>query len=1465
MLSIPWNQRKTSYKFVVIGSGYGGSINAARISAALGQPHQLCILERGREWQPGNFPSDVPGVLQNARGDTNPLGLYEFLNYKDISVIKGSGLGGTSLINANVAIVPDAEVYRLAGWPRSLRYEEMLDYYERARKVLAAEPVPDAHTLLKVQALQKRAAELNTVATPVNVAVNFKFDGPNDQGVLQRPCVKCGDCVTGCNFAAKNTLYMNYLPMAAKNGADIFTQIKVEWIEKLSSGGWRIHGRHVSSPLASESFTLDAANVILAAGAINSTEILLRSEMHGLKVAPPLGTAFSGNGDFFGLAYNGADETDVLGYGQRQPAASGPAAPGPSIVAVIRYNGSAPVEKRIAIEDFSFPSAYVAAAKLAFAAIRGDDTRIGDEEEQRQRVLTDLNAAQQYARDGALNHSMLYLVMGIDDARGTMNFDAPWFEPDGRMTIEWDKAGQQIVFTRMNEELRRHARALSANFISNPTWNVFEARHLITAHPLGGCPMGEDYQHGAVDGFGRVFSGDGSIHNGLFVSDGALIPSALGVNPFLTISAVSERIAERKIRDMQGDLYPKAVTTVSMSGADPLEVIDWSEAQLERLFRRSPTLPIEKIVNQGGAPQPDAATRTVRNDGYWKGFFPKQHILNALSSALFTGFKKTFEKRAGKYVGVTSDTDGRITAHNTLEQVQIGRQTGTLEPGKYILLRYLEPEWAGFYDILKVINEDLIIGRVYLGQYPTGNRVFTFSMTRKYGFAQMTVADHNMLFDAGTVPSKETLNGVWRMDMVSNNNHLATAAYLGFELKPDGRLASYYRLMGLFEGLVLPSFTQDHFQLNDFTPFHDEIRQVDADFMVGKYITGIVPDISSLWNGANLGILHSQPGGREFGFYYTLSRTTAAALPANALLRPFLEAQLPDGVGLSFDEEMTGWFFDGATLEGSGRQADLTLNERIPETGKPAGGAPCSFQVKISARDINEFVDGLAHEAGIKGSIRFASLDGAADVECPIDEQASRFQYLVVNEATGEAEMRYHLVFRSGQVAYLLEGRKHMGRTGAGGVNAIRELLRNYTTLYCDVSRLDEDRTAEHLGLAWLRFRTFEDLAAVGNLAGFLGSFTVTGTTDPRLQLQARMRFIAFTAQFVQHEYDPLSPDIGRLDVDVRAEVLRGATTPDYFSTRPSTDLQDILRDSSTLPLEKLLNTGAVTLDLANQRINRDLFWKGSFARDTLVGWEERVRGAGLGETAVTGGAAFAPGAFWKRFDKITGDAASGYVVNYDIDALPGKPLVRSVAYPDDNRRYLRKGDTVLLLTYTNDPYKPVYDVIKLVDENNAIGVMHLGEFPNGVEFATFVMARYSYPLENMSVDDHRLLFERPDLSAPTADETQGDWEGHLILLDHPATTLLTPPRPALFRLESANGRFQVGFDDGGVVAWREEPGEGTNELRAIDADTLIGKWTATTMPAPLLEALRGYVEPYAESAVFYYLLRRMKAATGRA
>ena len=108
-------------------------------------------------------------------------------------------------------------------------------------------------------------------------------------------------------------------------------------------------------------------------------------------------------------------------------------------------------------------------------------------------------------------------------------------------------------------------------------------RPLLTAHPLGGCPIGEDYQHGAVDEFGRVFAGDGAGHEGRFVADGAVVPSALGVNPCLTIAALAERIVERKIQQMQGLAYPAPETSVGFSGVDRIEVVRPPEGELDGL------------------------------------------------------------------------------------------------------------------------------------------------------------------------------------------------------------------------------------------------------------------------------------------------------------------------------------------------------------------------------------------------------------------------------------------------------------------------------------------------------------------------------------------------------------------------------------------------------------------------------------------------------------------------------------------------------------------------------------------------------------------------------------------------------------------------------------------------------------------------------------------------------------------
>ena len=536
---------RAEYSTVVVGSGYGGAITAARLAE---KGHQVCVLERGREWQVGEFPDTLKELGGSVRSKRHPLGLVDYYLCRDIDVLKGSGLGGTSLINLNVAFRPDRELFDDPRWPKVYRdlaaSGEIWDDYQRAEKMLGANPHPRWDRLTKVQMMKKRAEQLRGAKFgPVNITVNFDHDGPNPFGVEQKPCIDCGDCFPGCNVGAKGTLCTSYLPYGKRQGAEIFTQIDVRYIAKLEGGGYEVIYRHNTADGHGEARRLRAKNVVLSAGAIGSTEILLRSAGHGLATSGQLGGLFSGNGDYVGLAYNTDHRTNVLGFGNRPGSERSAVAPGPTIVSAIQYDRSGSFEERITIEDFAvFPSALVDFFRRAIPglALTGHDTDsgFGDELSELGRVGKD---AIRWTPDGALNHSMLYLVMAIDDARGRLSLD-----PDDKLDIVWPTVKSDPIFERIEKELLEgHTGTLGGTFVHLDRLNPWprQKSNLITAHPLGGCALGDDSDRGVVDSDGRVFDGEGGVHKGLYVIDGAIVPMAIAVNPFLTISALSERIA----------------------------------------------------------------------------------------------------------------------------------------------------------------------------------------------------------------------------------------------------------------------------------------------------------------------------------------------------------------------------------------------------------------------------------------------------------------------------------------------------------------------------------------------------------------------------------------------------------------------------------------------------------------------------------------------------------------------------------------------------------------------------------------------------------------------------------------------------------------------------------------------------------------------------------------------------------
>jgi cholesterol oxidase len=583
-LASPIESIEDHYTVVVVGSGYGGSIAASRLARA-GQ--QVCVLERGREIQPGEYPDTELEALNETQVNLpdhtigSRTGLYDVRLSDDMNVLVGCGLGGTSLINANVAIRPEPRVFEDQHWPKGLRDDAntlLQDSFRRAEDMLGSTPYPDGFpTVPKLRALAQSANGLdgNFYRLPINVT--FK-DGVNRVGVRQSACQLCGDCMFGCNYGAKNTVLMNYLPDAKNHGAEIFTQVAVRYLER-QGNRWLVHYQILDT--GQEAFDaptsiVSADLVILAAGTLGSTEILLRSKAAGLPLSDQLGNRFSGNGDVIGFAYNTDVKVHMIGFGSRRPGQMAPV--GPTITAVIDLRGQTDLEQGMVIQEGSVPGAMalVIPATLALAAkIAGYDTDTGlaDMILERTRELDSLIRGPYF---GAIENTQIYLVMAHDDSGGRM-----YLEND-RLRLAWPGAGERPYIRRVNEQLKRATRPLGGTFIENPLWSKLQTHNMASAHPLGGCIMAEDAGQGVTNHQGQVFSETSgtAVYEGLYVNDGAIVPRSIGVNLHITISALAERNMARLIKDRGWQIdygFPPVLQPIEQ-GAPRRPGVRWAEA-----------------------------------------------------------------------------------------------------------------------------------------------------------------------------------------------------------------------------------------------------------------------------------------------------------------------------------------------------------------------------------------------------------------------------------------------------------------------------------------------------------------------------------------------------------------------------------------------------------------------------------------------------------------------------------------------------------------------------------------------------------------------------------------------------------------------------------------------------------------------------------------------------------------------
>lgn len=531
------------FSVVVIGSGYGGAICAARLSQKLREGHRIAVFERGKEWVPGCFPDSLPKALGDTRqqmmGPTqgqviNPLGLYNILFNDEVNILSGSGLGGTSLINANVALRPHPETFQQERWPLALRdLETLTPFYDMAARQLSLSRTPPDQVLKLAR--RRRTAEAissnpdNFDRSPVAVMYDHRYlddQMRNPQRMIQRPCTLCGDCITGCNVGAKNTLAYNYLPVARWNGAEMYTQVQVDRIAR-RGGYYRLHLTYINDEhgrITRHPVEINARVVVLACGSPASTEVLLESQNDQFCFSPSLGCNWTGNGNALGFVIDMGESTNIGGDGTCGTCCDGPV--GTTVQATLNFYDRPGLENKFILQDAAIP--------------RGVSPLFS--------ILL---------RDQPLDHSMVMLAIGHDGGHGRVEWK------DGRYQIVWPG----LMESRYRQMIFREFEQLA--WVEGGRYKRLKAfgNQLVTVHPLGGCNMADDPRCGVVNHLGQVFdgrcggyidsaTGEAAVHPGLYVADGSVIPTALGANPYLTICALSERIALHMSRNpAHADLF----------------------------------------------------------------------------------------------------------------------------------------------------------------------------------------------------------------------------------------------------------------------------------------------------------------------------------------------------------------------------------------------------------------------------------------------------------------------------------------------------------------------------------------------------------------------------------------------------------------------------------------------------------------------------------------------------------------------------------------------------------------------------------------------------------------------------------------------------------------------------------------------------------------------------------------------
>ncbi|XP_057777960.1 uncharacterized protein LOC130996678 [Salvia miltiorrhiza] len=516
------------YDAVVVGSGYGGSVAACRMSMA---GFKVCLLEKGRRWESSDFPTDSFKILSTVRMENRNLGvdfgpkdaLFQVHVQGDALAATACGLGGGSLVNAGVMISTPARARRDPRWPKS--WETDWDRYEAsASEMLRVRSMPVKFHMSKIMEGVMGEEYGEDVDNPIKLSMNLEIEEASGS---RRPqeignCLACGNCLSGCPYNAKNSTDKTYVVSAVQAGCTIRTQCEVQYVVRNEDDTQR-SSRRRWLVFINEFDCIATDAVILSAGVFGTAKILFQSQLRGLAVSDKLGSRLSCNGN--NVAYLAGSSAPLNSKGLHKTQISNipfQERPGPSISS--SYTSSLGFTIQSAVVPTAYPS-------FLFKGIVTYGWETG------YLFLYGMIDRLKYVLGLKCGHEMVLNAIGHDDSSGKLTFE----KDTNRILFQ---PPHDHLLPRKIEAFKKLARKLGGV--------LFMSRYRSTSvHLLGGCVASLDVASGVCNPQGQVFDTASAtgVHSGLYICDASIIPCSVGINPCLTIAAAAEHVSRHIVRD----------------------------------------------------------------------------------------------------------------------------------------------------------------------------------------------------------------------------------------------------------------------------------------------------------------------------------------------------------------------------------------------------------------------------------------------------------------------------------------------------------------------------------------------------------------------------------------------------------------------------------------------------------------------------------------------------------------------------------------------------------------------------------------------------------------------------------------------------------------------------------------------------------------------------------------------------